>query len=266
MFDNSSQLGTIRCTLDGHVATLTFNRPQSRNAIDSVMRLELAQAVSAIRQNRDIKVLVLAGAGGAFCSGGDIASMSNDNRAEQARDRMVSLQGVIRDLLTLDRPIIAAVDGAAYGAGLGIALTADLILASPRARFCLSFLRLGAVPDCGVFYTLPRLVGPLVAKQLAFSTREFGADEAKSMGMVSEVIPEALIHDHAREMAQNLACLPLASLSMTKKGFNASLDSSLDAMLEIEAMGQGIARSTEFHRQAVERFKKKEPLLYKGWR
>lgn len=266
MFDNPEQWETMRCTLDGHVATVTFNRPQRRNAIDSVMRVEFARAVSAIRQDRDIKVLVLAGAGGAFCSGGDIASMSDDNRAEQARDRMVSLQGVVRDLLTLDRPIIAAVDGAAYGAGLGIALTADLILASPRARFCLSFLRLGAVPDCGVFYTLPRLVGPLVAKQLAYSTREFDAEEARAMGIVSEIIPEALIRDHAAAMAQNLACLPLASLSMTKKGFNASLDSSLDTMLEIEAMGQGIARSTEFHWDAVERFKKKEPPAYKGWR
>jgi len=257
---------TIRYTLDGHVVTVTLNRPRFRNAIDSVMRLELAHAVSSIRQNRDIKVLVLAGTGGAFCSGGDIGSMGNDNRAEQARDRMVSLQGIVRDLLTLDRPIIAAVDGAAYGAGFGIALTADLIFASPRARFCLSFLRLGAVPDCGVFYTLPRMVGVSIAKQLAFSTREFSADEARALGIVSEIVPEEAIHGHAQDTAQNLARLPLASLSMTKKGFNASLDSSLDTMLELEAMGQGIARSTEFHRQAVELFSGKGPALYKGWK
>lgn len=265
MLADSSHWETIRYIVDGHVAVLTLNRPQSRNAIDTVMRRELAQAVSDIRQNRDIKVLVLMGEGGAFCSGGDIHSMATDNRAEQARDRMISLQGIIRDLLTIDRPIISAVNGAAYGAGLGLALTADLILASPRARFCLSFLRLGAVPDCGVFYTLPRMVGLLTAKQLAFSTREFGAEEAQALGIVSEVIPEALIHERALDMAQNLARLPLASLSMIKKTFNASLDSSLDTMLEMEAMAQGIARSTEFHQQAVEQFKNKAPALYKGW-
>lgn len=260
-----SPLETIHYVLDGNIANLTLNRPQSRNAINSLMRQELAEIVSSIRQNRDIKVLVLAGSGGAFCSGGDIGSMANDNRAEEARDRMVSLQGVVRDLLTLDRPIIAKVNGAAYGAGLGLALTADLILATPRARFCLSFLRLGAVPDCGVFYTLPRLVGLNIAKQLVFSTREIHAAEAQALGIVSEVVTEERINERAQEIAENLARLPLASLAITKKGFNASLDSSLDTMLEIEAMGQGIARSTEFHRQAVEHFKNKTAGLYSAW-
>ncbi|NYT22442.1 enoyl-CoA hydratase/isomerase family protein [Alcaligenaceae bacterium] len=258
------QWESLRYSLNEHVATLTLDRPQSRNAIDAVMRRELAEAVSMIRQDRGIKVLILAGAGGAFCSGGDIRSMTGDNSAEQARDRMVSLQGVIRDLLTLDRPIITVVDGAAYGGGMGLALTGDLILASPRARFCLSFLRIGAVPDCGVFYTLPRIVGASVAKQLAFSTREFGAEEAQALGIVSEIHSEQEIHQRAEAMARNLAKLPLASLAITKKAFNASLDSNLDVMLEMEAMGQGIARSTAFHLEAADRFKQKQPPLYQG--
>src|SRR5690606_11748713 len=130
--------------------------------------------------------------------------------------------------------------------------------------FCPSFLRIGAVPDCGLFYTLPRIVGTHLAKQLAFSTRELDAKEAQALGIVSEIHAEQDIHDRAQTMANNLAKLPLASLAITKKAFNASLDSSLDVMLEMEAMGQGIARSTEFHRDAAERFKQKVPQLYQG--
>ena len=264
MQNNISQWESILYAKQDHVATLTLNRPESRNAIDSVMRLELARAITDIRQDREIKVLILAGNAGAFCSGGDIRSMTTDNTSEEARDRMVSLQGCIRDLLSLDRPIIAAVDGPAYGAGFGLALTADLILASPRARFCLSFMRLGAVPDCGVFYTLPRVVGTHLAKQLAFSTREFDAEQAKAMGIVFEIHPQQEIHERAQDMASKLSCLPLASLALTKKIFNASLDSSLDTILEMEAMGQGIARSTAFHLDSAQRFRQKQPALFDG--
>ena len=264
MLNETSHLNSIQFSKNDHVATLTLNRPETRNAIDSVMRMELAKVITDIRQDREIKVVILAGNGGAFCSGGDVRSMTEDNAAENARDRMVSLQGCIRDLLSLDRPIIAAVDGAAYGAGLGLALTADLILASPRARFCLSFMRLGAVPDCGVFYTLPRIVGTHIAKQLAFSTREFDAQQAKAMGIVFDIFPQEEILEQAHEMAHKLSLLPLASLALTKKIFNASLDSSLDAMLEMEAMGQGIARSTAFHLDSAKRFREKQPLLFRG--
>lgn len=264
MLKETSHFSSIQFSKNDHVATLTLNRPETRNAIDSVMRTELAKVITDVRQDREIKVLILAGNGGAFCSGGDVRSMTEDNAAEKARDRMVSLQGCIRDLLSLDRPIIAAVDGAAYGAGLGLALTADLILASPRARFCLSFMRLGAVPDCGVFYTLPRIVGTHIAKQLAFSTREFDAQQAKAMGIVFDIFPQEEILEQAHEMAHKLSLLPLASLALTKKIFNASQDSSLDAMLEMEAMGQGIARSTAFHLDSAKRFREKQPLLFRG--
>lgn len=253
---------TIKFSVVDHVATLTLNRPEKRNAFDAAMRRELADIVSAVRRDREIKVLIIGGAGGAFCAGGDINTMTSDNSAEQARDRMLSLQGVIGDLLTLDRPVIAVVDGPAYGAGVGLALTADLILASPRAKFCLSFLRLGAVPDCGVFYTLPRIVGLQRAKELAFSTREFGAEEAKSIGMVFEIQPVDHINQRAQELAFSMSQLPLASLSITKKTLNASLNSDLNTMFEMEATGQGVARSTAFHHDAATRFIEKRPQLY----
>nr|WP_144640779.1 enoyl-CoA hydratase/isomerase family protein [Bordetella genomosp. 13] len=258
----SAGYGNLLFTCGQGVATLVLNRPHRRNALDQVLRDELAEAVTRVRRDRDIKVLVLKGAGGAFCAGGDIESMQRQADAEQARDRMVALHGVIHDLLTLDRPVIAAVDGAAYGAGLGLALTADLILASPRAQFCLSFLRLGAVPDSGVFYTLPRIVGVQRAKALAFSTRPFGAEEARDLGIVMEIVPTERLDDRADRMARALAGLPTAVLGMTKRAFDASLDSGLPAMLEMEAAAQGVARSTAYHQEAVRRFLDKQPPAF----
>lgn len=253
----------IQFAVADHVATLTLNRPERRNALDQAMRAELGEAVAVVRRDRAIKVLILQGAGGAFCAGGDISTMTADTAADEARDRMLNLQIVIADLLNLDRPIIAVVDGPAYGAGVGLALTADLVLASPRARFCLSFLRLGAVPDCGVFYTLPRIVGLQRAKELAFSTREFGAEEARDMGMVFEVVAESQVHSRAQALAASMSKLPLTALSLTKRLFNASLNSDLNTMLDLEAAGQGIARSTAFHREAAARFIDKRPPVYR---
>ena len=158
---------TLLHTCEDGVATITLNRPAQRNALDMVMREELAHAVDAIRRDREVRVVILGGAGGAFCAGGDIGTMDADPSAEHARERMVRLLFTVEALITLDRPVIAKVDGAAYGAGLGLALTADLVLAT-RARFCLSFLRLGAIPDCGTLYTLPRIVGLQRAKELAY--------------------------------------------------------------------------------------------------
>jgi len=260
--NNGDGFKTIQYDVSDCIASITLNRPAKRNAIDAVLREELGEIVSAIRRDRTIKVVVLAGAGGAFCSGGDISLMVEPATAEQARDRMLKLQVTIEELLTLDRPVISVVDGPAYGAGFGLALAGDLVLASPRARFCLSFLRIGAIPDCAVFYTLPRIVGLQRAKELAFSTREFCAEEAKEMGIVFEIHSEDRIHDRARALAKSLAVLPLTTLSLTKRAFNASLDSGLGTMLEIEATGQGVARSTEYHKNAVERFITKQPPLY----
>ncbi|KRB93495.1 enoyl-CoA hydratase/isomerase family protein [Noviherbaspirillum sp. Root189] len=254
---------TILYSQEAGVATITLNRPAQKNALDMVIREELSEAISAIRRDPTVRVLILGGTGGAFCAGGDISTMHSGASAEESRERMVKLHYTIEELITLDRPVIAKVDGPAYGAGFGLALTADLILASPRARFCLSFLRLGAIPDCATFYTLPRMVGLQRAKELAFSTREFGAEEAKDMGIVCEIQPCDRIDERARQIALSMTALPSSALSITKRGFNASLNSDLGTMLELEAAGQGVARSSEYHRDAARRFVNKEPQRFR---
>jgi 2-(1,2-epoxy-1,2-dihydrophenyl)acetyl-CoA isomerase len=247
--------------MEDGIATLTLNRPQQKNALNNPMRHALRDAVYAIRADRSVRAVILRGAGTDFCSGGDIRSM-NVADAQAGRERIDDLHGWISLLLDLDRPVIAAVDGVTYGAGFSLALLADLVIATPRARFCMPFMKVGLLPDCGAFYTLPRVVGMSRAKDLVFSSREIGAEEARSMGAVFEIVPEDTLHDRARQMTISLAGASPVAFGLAKRALNQSYGSDLRAMLEVEALGQGIAFTTEYHKEAVRRFKEKETPLF----
>lgn len=158
----------------GACAVLTLNRPAARNALDMDLRNALAKALPEIRDDATVRAVVLTGAGGHFCAGGDIRAIAaGQGNADvfEGRNRILSMQRWFDGLVDLEKPVIAAVDGVAFGAGLSLALAADFVLASPRATFCAVFARLGYVPDLGGMYLLPRAVGLARAKALAFSAR-----------------------------------------------------------------------------------------------
>lgn len=260
---NAVQPRTIVLQITEGVAELRLNRPQQKNAISQEMSHELSEAITSIDQNSDVKVVILSGAGGAFCSGGDTRSLaaSASSSPGEMRRRMHRATW-IEQLLNLDKPIIAAVDGVAFGAGFSMALAADFILASRRARFCFAFMRLGLVPDCGATYSLPRLVGLQRAKELFFSARELDAYEAQDLGIVLEVHEENALLHRAREIATSLTHASPIALSLAKRALNASLGSDLKAVLEAEANAQAIAYSTEYRTQAVARLIQKEAPLF----
>jgi 2-(1,2-epoxy-1,2-dihydrophenyl)acetyl-CoA isomerase len=243
------------------VATLTLNRPERKNALDLAMRHELADAIHAIRADRNVRAVLLKGAGGAFCSGGDLGSMKIDS-AEAGRNRLDDLHAWLQVLLTLDRPVVAAVDGVAYGAGFSLALAADYIVASRRARFCMPFIRVGLLPDSASLYTLPRAVGMQRAKEILFSAREIQADEARLIGIAAEVVDADAIDRRAMEVARALAGASPAMIGLTKRALNASFENDLQSMLERESAGQGIAFMTDYHREAVKRFSEKAAPLF----
>ena len=182
--------------------------------------------------------------------------------AEAGRRRMQGVRPWLTNLIEFDRPVIAAVDGIAFGAGFSLALSADLIIASSRARFCFAFMRMGLVPDSGVIWMLPRLVGMQRAKELLYTAREIDAQTAKEYGIVLEVTPPESLLDRAREMAAAFGNASAAALALTKAGLNRAFESDLAASLEYEATAQGIAFSSEYHSAAVRRFMDKQPTLF----
>lgn len=256
---------TILCDVsDEGVATLTLNRPASLNAISRLMADEMTDALARLAAETSVRVLILRGAGESFCAGGDVRDMASHGPRSSAEtlDGMARYRRLTLALHAFDRPVIAAVDGVAYGAGMSLALLADLVLLSDRARLCLVFQRVGLIPDCAALYTLPRLVGLQQAKALALSAREIGATEAQAMGLALEVLPWQALHARANELAAAVAKGSPAALSLTKQALDASLQSDLPAMLAMEASAQAIALTSEYHRAAVQAFVRKEGMRY----
>lgn len=249
---------TVQFERQGATAVLTLASPATRNAFTAEIREGLSDAIAQTRADPGIRALLITGSGGVFCAGGDIRGMAGTGTNDGAawRTRMHGTQRWMAELLALDKVVIAAVDGPAYGAGFSVALAADFVLASTRARFCMSFMKLGLVPDCGAFYTLPRVVGAQRAKELMLSAREVGAPEALALGIAMEVHePEALLPRALALAASMAGASPLAT-SLVKRAM--ANPGELAALLDGEANAQALAFGSGYTQDAVRRFLDKQ--------
>lgn len=255
---------TLMIERDGGIAMLTLNRPGAKNALSERMADELTAALLELKADAQVRAVVLTGAGGDFCAGGDVKGIAagGNRTTEQRHAGMARYRALTLALLDLDKPLVAALDGVAYGAGLAMALAADLVLMSDRVRCAVIFHRIGLVPDLGTWYTLPRVVGLQRAKELVYSAREFGAEEALRMGLALEILPTPQLLPRARLLAQSLADGSALAFGLSKRALNASLQSSLTAMLDLEAAAQALAADSDFTRDAVRRFAAREPARF----
>lgn len=255
---------TILFSVDEGVASIVLNRPNALNALNARMADELVEALTAVQENPDARVVLLEGAGGAFCSGGDVrdTSAAGPRTATHARAGMERYRRLTLALHDLDKPVIAAADGVAFGAGFSLLLLADMVLLSERARLCMAFQRIGLLPDCGALYTLPRAVGVQRAKELILSGREVQAGEALSLGLAMEVVPPMKLPSRARQLARALCGASPSAVPLTKRALNASMQSDLSTMLALEASGQGVALSSDYLAEAARRFASKQPPLF----
>jgi 2-(1,2-epoxy-1,2-dihydrophenyl)acetyl-CoA isomerase len=241
--------GAVAVSDHGPVRQLTIERPRRRNALTPGLVARLCEQVEAAGRDPAVGAIVLAGAGGHFCAGGDaqaITDVIGGGSQQVAIAFMRHFQRLIEVLWSSDLPVVAAVSGVAYGGGFNLALACDLIIASADARFCQVFLRRGLIPDMGGAYLLPRLVGLQRAKDLMLRTREIGAAEAREMGLISEVTadPDAALAG-ALSQAAELAARPRLAVALTKRLINSTTDGSLQSALEQEALSQAAVLSTQ---------------------
>ena len=255
---------TLLLSIDDGVARLTLNRPKVLNAIDRRMADELTDALRALQARDDLCALVLHGAGGHFCAGGDVRGMrdTGPRTPAEAKRGMERYRRMTEALHGFDRPVIAAIDGVAFGAGFSLALLADIVLLGERARLSLVFGRVGLIPDCGALYTLPRNIGLQRAKELVFSAREIGAAEALRLGLALEVLPDDALLDRAMALASTFRGASPLALALAKRALDQSQHCDLSTLLDIEAAGQALAMGSEYHADAVQRFVAKEPLRF----
>lgn len=252
----------VRFERQDSTAVITLDSPAERNALTGPVKEGLVQVIARVKADSSIRAVVITGANGAFCAGGDLRAIASAGQLESEgmRARMQATNAIYRDLLTLDRPVIAAVDGAAYGAGFSLALAADLVLVTPRARFCMVFMRIGLVPDCGATYTLPRRVGAQRAHELFLSAREVGAAEAVALGIAMEQHEPAALMPRALALAESFANASPLAVSLVKRF---TLDAgAMEGAFEAEANAQALCFQTTPHREAVQRFFDKKALAF----
>lgn len=249
------------------IATMTMARPKQRNPFTPEFKERIAALMLEIQSRNDIDVLILTGSGGVFSAGGDIKSMVARAQGDAPppdfnRSRMYTLHHWLQAFRTLELPVIAAVDGPAFGGGFALALCCDLVLATPRTRFCSVFGRIGLVPDCSVFFTLPRIVGLQRAKELMFTCRVVEATEAKDLGIVMELHEHDDLSAAALKLAKRMQKGSKAALGITKRITNQAFDLDANALVEMEAAAQAICAASDYHKDAAKRFVEKEPLLF----
>ncbi|MBU6271034.1 MAG: enoyl-CoA hydratase/isomerase family protein [Betaproteobacteria bacterium] len=249
--------------VDGAVATITLNRPDVLNALNTALMLALREAVEKAAADAAIRAVVVTGAGRGFSAGADLASSSGGtgNAGTTLRERY---HPVILAMRAMPKPIISAVNGVAAGAGMSIAMAGDIILAGRSASFLQAFSKIGLVPDAGSTWFLPRYVGDVRARAMAILADRISAQDAQAFGLVWQVHEDAELLPKAQEMAQRLAAMPTRAYAMIKQALNDSHQRDLATQLELEADLQVEAGKTEDFREGVAAFLQKRPPQFKG--
>jgi len=260
-----------KMTLEKHegVVTLTLNNPESLNAMSTEMWKDLKRVTETVRDDDESKVMIMTGAGRAFCSGSDVkgrlAARLSGQKLENTQKELLEPTGYVAHLMrTLDIPIIAAINGTAAGAGLSLALLGDIRIASETARFSAVWVRVGLIGDLGATHLLPRIVGTSKALELLATGEMIDAREAERIGLVTRVVPPQELMPAAREMATRLANGPSVAIKLTKRAVYKGIQNDLLTQLDFESYAQNVCRNTEDYKEGVKAFIEKRKPLFQG--
>lgn len=251
---------TVLSADHGAVRTITLNRPHKRNAIDLELRIALADAIETANADRTVRVIVITGAGLAFCSGGDISTMER-MPADRAMERAELAQRVIRAIWGTPKPVLAAVEGSAFGAGTALAAACDRVVAASDAKFATTFTNVGLAGDMGIFASLPARVGVARARQMLLLPTPISAVEALALGLVDAVVQPGEALDCAHHDAQRLAAGPTAAYGVIKTLLAESGTNPLD-VLDREAAHQAKLFGTDDFAEGVAAFRDKRPAVF----
>jgi 2-(1,2-epoxy-1,2-dihydrophenyl)acetyl-CoA isomerase len=254
-------------SLDGAVLTLTLNRPERLNALDPNLATALVDALIRAEENLDVRAIVLTGAGRGFCSGGDLVLLQD----ARARKAPAELEGLLRagseivlKITQMPKPVLAAVNGPAAGAGMNLALACDLRVASDYSSFAQSFAKVGLVPDFGGTWLLPRLVGPARAAELFITAATLSAGDAEKLGIVNRVVPHDTLMTQAVAMAGQLAEAPPLVVAAIKKALHGRHVEEIRRALDQEAALQAECFQSEDCAEGLNAFFEKRPPVFKG--
>ena len=258
------QYETLLVDLSGHVAMVRMNRPETMNALEYQLLIDLIDCFQKFSDDDEVRVVVLTGTGNAFSAGGDLRGIRHGMTVDRARRLALQYNKIILSIRNLEKLVIASINGAAVGAGFSMAMACDLVVASEDAKFSLAFVKLGLIPDMGATYFAPRFFGLQKAKELAFTGKTLYPHELAELGMINFVVSPRDLENKVLELARELASGPPIALRLTKKVLNQSWNFSLEDLLEIEAQTQAGCMQSEDHREGLSAFFEKRKGQFKG--
>ena len=257
-------MADLRVEIADAIATLTLDRPNALNSLTVPLKESLLGAFRDVERDRAVRVVILTGAGRAFCAGQDLRERMDPGAAPLATELRDRYNPIITAMRRLEKPIIGAINGVAAGAGASLAFACDIRIAAEEASFLVSFGRVGLIPDSGATWLLPRLVGAAKAAEMALTTDPLSAADAERFGLVARVVPAESLAAEARALAARLAAGAPRALALTKRALARAAESTLDEALEYEAYLQGVAGATADHGEGVAAFVEKRPPAFTG--
>lgn len=256
---------SIQYEVNQGLATITLNRPDVFNSFNREMALSMQAALDACEKNQEVRAILITGNGKAFCAGQDLKEVTDPENNPGFRAILDEhYNPIIRRIRNIEKPIVAAVNGVAAGAGANIALACDIVLASDQASFIQAFSKIGLIPDSAGTFFLPRLIGLQKAAALCMLGDKVSAEEAERMGMIYKVFPADSLMQEAQAMANKLAAMPTLALGLTKRLFNQSLNNDLEAQLKLESDLQIVAGSSNDYKEGVTAFVEKRKPEFRG--
>jgi 2-(1,2-epoxy-1,2-dihydrophenyl)acetyl-CoA isomerase len=248
---------------DGAVGIMRLNQPESLNAFSQEIKDGLGRGIFEFLEDPAIRAILITGTGRAFCAGGDLRTMDGLTTVA-VRTRMRSTHRWLAPLLEGEKPVVTAINGLAVGAGLSLALVGDVVCASTKASFRAGFLGIGASPDLGLAYTLPRAIGMARAKDLILTNRDIDIEEALSIGLVARVFEDSALFAKSFEVAKSLAEGPPVAIGLAKRLLRHGADMSLEAFLDAESFAQSVAFTSEDFREGRVAFREKRRPRFAG--
>jgi 2-(1,2-epoxy-1,2-dihydrophenyl)acetyl-CoA isomerase len=255
---------SISFEIKNNIAFIALNRPEKFNSFNREMALQLQEVLDQCAEDDTVRAIAITGNGKAFCAGQDITELVGDDAIGIDKILSEHYNPIVRRIRTLHKPVIAAVNGVAAGAGANIALACDIVVAAASASFIQAFSKIGLIPDSGGTFTLPRLIGFQKASAIMMLGDKISATEAERMGMIYKVFPDESFSEESYKIVVTIAQMPTAALALTKQALNQSISNNLEEQLSLEDELQRKAAASNDYHEGINAFLEKRPAIFTG--